>query len=198
MIAALYVATGGCYFGLPDVDPWDASRDARLYAGPFPVVAHPPCSAWGKLAPVNQARYGHKVGEDGGCFAAALAAVRRFGGVLEHPAQSRAWAAFNLPAPTAGIWRRTLFDLGWVTEVYQRAYGHRADKATWLYVVSESVPPSLDWSRPPPLATVSFLSNHGDSGLPRLSKREAKATPPAFRDLLLDIARSARVQRVAA
>ncbi len=37
MIAALYVASGGCYFGLPDVDPWDESRDARIYAGPHPA-----------------------------------------------------------------------------------------------------------------------------------------------------------------
>ena len=38
-VAALFVATDGCYFGLPDVDPWDVRRDARLYAGPHPVVA---------------------------------------------------------------------------------------------------------------------------------------------------------------
>ena len=31
-IAALFVATGGVYFGLPGVDPWDEARDARLYA----------------------------------------------------------------------------------------------------------------------------------------------------------------------
>ena len=37
MIAALFVETGGCYFGLPDVDPWDEARDARLYAGPHPA-----------------------------------------------------------------------------------------------------------------------------------------------------------------
>lgn len=42
MIAALYVQTGGCYFGLPNVDPWDVHRDARKYDGPWPVVAHPP------------------------------------------------------------------------------------------------------------------------------------------------------------
>ena len=35
VIAALYVATGGCYFGLDGVDPWDEARDARLYAGGF-------------------------------------------------------------------------------------------------------------------------------------------------------------------
>ena len=28
-IAALYVQKNGCYFGLPDVDPWDEERDAQ-------------------------------------------------------------------------------------------------------------------------------------------------------------------------
>ena len=36
-----------------------------------------PCDRWCQMAPVNQARYGHRVGDDGGCFAAALEAVRR-------------------------------------------------------------------------------------------------------------------------
>jgi hypothetical protein len=49
MIAALYVQTGGCYFNLPDVEPWDEARDARKYAGPWPVVAHPPC----QLSPIT-------------------------------------------------------------------------------------------------------------------------------------------------
>ena len=48
MIAALYVMRDGCYYGMPDVDPWDEERDARLYAGPYAVVAHPPCERWGR------------------------------------------------------------------------------------------------------------------------------------------------------
>jgi hypothetical protein len=48
MIAALYVQTGGCYSGLDGVDLWDEARDARGYAGPWPVVAHPPCERWGR------------------------------------------------------------------------------------------------------------------------------------------------------
>ena len=79
MVAALFVQTNGVYYGLPDVDPWDQRRDARLYDGPHPVVAHPPCSRWCRLAGLVEARWGHKRGEDGGCFAAALAAVRRWG-----------------------------------------------------------------------------------------------------------------------
>jgi len=77
MVAALFVETDGIYFGLPNVEPWDKTRDARTYPGARPVIAHPPCDRWCQMAPVNQARYGHRVGDDGGCFAAALEAVRR-------------------------------------------------------------------------------------------------------------------------
>lgn len=83
MVAALFVERGGVYFGLPGVDPWDEQRDARLYDGPWPVVAHPPCSRWCQLAYIIEKRWGHKVGDDGGTFAFALDAVRRYGGVLE-------------------------------------------------------------------------------------------------------------------
>ena len=47
-VAALFVETGGAYFGVPGVDPWDEPRDARLYTGHLPVVAHPPCQRWGR------------------------------------------------------------------------------------------------------------------------------------------------------
>ena len=46
-VAALYVQTGGRYFNQSGIDPWDITRDARKYAGPHPVVAHPPCQLWG-------------------------------------------------------------------------------------------------------------------------------------------------------
>lgn len=189
MIAALFVATGGGYFGLASVEPYDETRDARTYAGPYSVVAHPPCARWCQLAFINQKRYGHRVGDDGGCFRSALASVRRWGGVLEHPARSYAWPAFDLPVPPKSGWARTLCG-GWVTEVSQAAYGHRARKLTWLYAFGTELP-ALNWSRPEPTAQVSFCKNHGNSPLPRLSKREAAATPVAFRDLLLSIARSA-------
>src|SRR5262245_45125893 len=106
MIAALYVAKGGCYYGLPNVDPWDEERDARRYAGPHRVIAHPPCERWGRYwhgSPLKPHQY--RLGDDGGCFAAALAAVRKFGGVLEHPAYSHAWRAHGLQWPlTRGWW----------------------------------------------------------------------------------------------
>jgi hypothetical protein len=193
MIAALYVDPDGCYAGLPDVELWDEARDARRYAGPHPVVAHPPCQRWCKMAPVNQARYGQAIGDDGGCFGAALAAVRRWGGVLEHPAYSIAWLAHGLPwPPEAGCWQRDLTG-GWCCYVEQRNYGHRARKPTWLYAVGTPLP-ELKWQKAAcPHAWISAdrpRSVLNAMGIGQLGKREARATPPAFRDVLLSMART--------
>lgn len=195
MIAALYVQTGGCYFGLPDVDPWDVTRDARLYAGPYPVVAHPPCQLWTNLAAVNFKRYGgehNRPGNDGGCFAHALRCVRAYGGVLEHPAESNAWRAYGLLRPF-GIGWQTAGRGEWACEVWQSAYGHKARKRTWLFY-SGPRPAELRWDRSPGTHQVGWF----DRIKPTLSKKEAIATPPAFRDALLGLVRSAQSQQVAA
>lgn len=158
-VAALFVETGGCYFGLPDVDPWhgedhaDASTtvhlDARDYAGPWPVVAHPSCKRWGRFWHGSTRKpHQYRLGEDGGCFAAALTAVRNYGGVLEHPRDSHAWRWFGLLTPPAGGgWIRADGYGGWTCCVDQAHYGHPARKPTWLYVcgVDPADLPSLIW-----------------------------------------------------
>jgi hypothetical protein len=192
-IAALFVATGGSYYGLPGVDPWDVARDARLYDGPHPVVAHPPCQLWVNFAALNFKRYGgehNRPGNDGGCFASALASVRKWGGVLEHPAFSNAYAAHGLESP------RKHQD-GWVhvgrgeytCEVWQSAYGHQARKRTWLYYVGPN-PPELDWTRQAGTHQVGWF----DRIKPTLSKRDAMASPPAFRDALIGLARHSQTR----
>jgi hypothetical protein len=100
-VAALYVESNGAYIGLPDVHAWDEARDARDYAGPYPVVAHPPCERWGKFYRGGMAWKGapKKLGDDAGCFSAALSSVRQWGGVLEHPAGSLAWREHGLMTP---------------------------------------------------------------------------------------------------
>lgn len=197
MIAALFVANPGCYIGLPDVDPWDKERDARNYDGPYPVVAHPPCQLWVNFAALNYKRYGgehNRPGNDGGCFASALASVRRWGGVLEHPAGSNAWRYYNLVRPSAGGgWTETAYDMHragreWVCEVWQSAYGHPARKRTWLLYVGAPDPFDLSWEQRPGRAQIGWF----DRIKPTLSKREAMATPVAFRDMLLNLARRSR------
>ena len=191
-VAALFVEKHGPYANLAGVDPWDAERDARTYVGMLLVVAHPPCRLWGSFAAVNFKRWGgehNRPGNDGGCFASALAAVRRCGGVLEHPAFSKAWKAHGLLPPPPLGWGHT-GDSEWVCEVWQSAYGHRANKRTWLFYKGRP-PADLDWSRPVGSHQCGFHDQRGKKrNKPTLGKREASATPPAFRDALLKLARS--------
>jgi len=193
MIAALFVEADGCYCGLPDVDPWDIERDARTYAGPHPVVAHPPCDRWHQLSAVNHKRWGFVINDDGGCFASALASVRAFGGVLEHPAETRAFKHHGIPEPITGGWQRTV-DGEWVTEVDQAAYGHRARKRSWLLYAGAELPPQLRWKPTKGTHQIGWF----DRQRPVMRKREALATPIEFRDILLSMARSVQSQSLEA
>jgi hypothetical protein len=187
-ISALYVERDGAYYGLDNVDPWDETRDARRYRGPWPVVAHPPCNTWCQLASVNQTRWGKMIGDDGGTFAAALDSVRRWGGVLEHPAYSIAWSRYELPVPSRHGWTQAIGDPGISTEIFQAAYGHGAAKRTWLYAVGVD-PIALDWRRVRGAGVIGGGINTGECmGRPKLER--AIATPDAFRDVLVALART--------
>lgn len=190
-IAALYVQPNGCYYGLDGVDPWDIGRDARDYKGPHPVVAHPPCNLWVNFAALNYKRWGgehNRPGNDGGCFASALHSVRSFGGVLEHPAFTHAWKAHDLPRPSGAGWSQ--HGLDWVCEIWQSAYGHKARKRTWLLYCGSVAPPNLDWTREP---GTHQIGQGFTKGKPVLSGKAASATPPAFRDALISLARNCGV-----
>ena len=190
MIAALFVQKDGIYYEIDGVDPWSEDRDARLYNGPHPVVAHPPCQRYGSFAFVNYSRWGgehNRPYNDQGCFASAIAAVNCWGGVLEHPAKSRAWWLYNLEKPEAGKWIQS--GAGWVCEVWQSAYGHRANKATWLYYRGAWKPFDLRWDRPRGSHQVGFHDQRGKArNKPTLGKKEASATPVIFRDALIRLA----------
>jgi hypothetical protein len=173
-VVALYVDPKGVYANLPDVEVWDEARDARLYAGPWPVVAHPPCNRWSRLSA------GVRRGQDGGCFKAALASVRTYGGVLEHPAFTQAWPAFGLLRPlSTGHWTQAVDDPGWVCEIDQSLWGYPARKPTWLYFIGVE-PPEMPAHYP----------RHSRSCADVWSGRRSR-TPPAFRDVLLEMARTA-------
>lgn len=190
MIAALYVQTGGCYFGVEGVDPWDEQRDARKYSGPYPIVAHPPCHLWTRFAHVNFKRWGgehNKPGNDGGCFASALALLRKYGGVIEHPAFSDAWKAFGLPRPVQGKWTES--GGMWVCEVWQSAYGHKARKRTWLLYRGNSQPFEMRWERLEGTHQIGFHDQRGKAkNKPTVSGKAASATPVEFRDELISLA----------
>ena len=200
MIAALFVETDGCYANLPDVDVWGLDRDARYYAGPWPVVAHPPCQRWGRFWHGSTRKpHQFRLGQDNACFASALASVRLWGGVLEHPADSHAWEWFRLnKPPRSGGWVNADFHGGWTCHVEQAHYGHAARKPTWLYASKVSLP-HLRWGPAPQRLHPIALARHGYEKARRIGmlamvggKRKTEirnATPIAFRDVLLATAR---------
>lgn len=204
MISALFVETNGCYFEIPGVDPWDVQRDARLYRGMQPVVAHPPCQRWGKYwhgAPNKPHQY--QLGSDEGCFSSALKSVRRCGGVLEHPAYTKAWESFCLrKPPTKGGWVQADEYGGWTCHVEQGHYGHMSRKATWLYAVGTELP-ELIWGPSEQRIHPVALAKHGYEKARRIGMmamvggkdktRIRNATPVAFRDLLLSMAASVKM-----
>jgi hypothetical protein len=200
-VAALFVSKGGVYYGLPGVDPWDQDRDARLYAGPHPVVAHPPCERWGRFWHGSTRKpHQYELGADDGCFAAALAAVRRWSGVLEHPEGSHAWRRFGLSAPPRdGGWIKADDRGGATCCVEQGHYGHLARKATWLYAHGVNLP-ELRWGRGAQRLHPVALAKHGYEKARRIGMMAMvggknktlirAATPVEFRDVLIAIARS--------
>lgn len=207
VVAALYVQTGGSYFDLPGVVPFDEDDDARMYGGPHPVVAHPPCQRWGKLwagQPLWIKRTGERKrkGDDQGCFKSALFDVRRFGGVLEHPYGSHAWTHFGLTVPPrSGGWVKADGQGGWTCCVEQGRYGHYARKPTFLYVVGVDDLPELRWGVSEPEFPEWAIEKHGLDYCKRAGELAFKgggkdsapriSTPPEFRDILLGLARAA-------
>lgn len=206
MIAALYVEAGGAYFGLPDVDPWDIDRDARTYAGPHPVVAHPPCQRWGRFWHGSTRKpHQYKFGDDAGCFEAALQSLRTYGGVLEHPADSGAWAHYGLNRPMRGEgWIAADMAGLWTCYVEQGHYGHASRKPTWLLASGVDLP-ELEWQLGEQRIPQWMLDRYGYEKARRIGvvamiggkhkTRIRNATPEPFRDLLINIARSAHSSR---
>ena len=203
MIAALYVDAKGSSAGLPGVDLWDQKRDARQYDGPWPIIAHPPCQRWGKMwfgQPLHVKLTGERKikGDDEGCFAAALASARKWGGVIEHPWGSHAWPHFNLNTPPReGGWIVADFFGGWTCCVEQGRYGHYARKPTMLLAYGVDLP-ELDWGIGEARLDPAVVERMGLARAKRLGEVGARGggtdskprigTPEPFRDLLISIA----------
>lgn len=205
MIAALYVRTNGTYFNLPGVDPYDIKRDARKYSGPYPAIAHPPCQRYGKMwfgQPLAISRGAPRKikGDDGGCFLHALATIREYGGVIEHPKGSHAYQMFGLPVPKdEGGWTEPDEYGGRSCCIEQGRYGHYARKPTWLYAVGTDFP-ELDWGTSEPRYDQAVIERMGLKRAKRLGEVGAKGggkdspqrigTPLAFRDLLINMVKN--------
>ena len=126
MIAALFARTDSRYKDFPELfDVYDIDRDARGFNQSYPVLAHPPCRAWGMLSHMANPRPDEKV-----LAWFALDKVRKNGGVLEHPKGSRFFKEAGCPEVGKG------YDEfgGFTILIDQFDFGHVAHKNTRLYI----------------------------------------------------------------
>lgn len=171
------------------VDVWDAERDARKYDGPGPIVAHPPCGPWGKL------RHLYK-GNEHDCAPLAVEQVRRWGGVLEHPAESLLWQEFHGVTELAYPGQSDVF--GFTIEIDQCEWGHVARKPTWLYLVgvprSALEEPPFPGRKPTHWCSGNRANKNGGSvppGIKICSAQQRRRTPPLLAAYLVRLARAA-------
>lgn len=167
-VAVLFARADSHYKAMADCDVWDIERDARKWPGGMPVVAHPPCRAWGRLRKFANPRKGERL-----LATWAVRQVRAWGGVLEHPAGSLLWPKAGLPAPG----QRDRFG-GWTLPIVQQWWGHRAEKKTLLYIVG--IEPWQLPAIPLVLGEASHVvqSRKRFDYRPHISKAEREHTPP--------------------
>lgn len=182
-VAALYVDPKGPYFQMEGVDAWDEERDAKLYNGIGPVVSHPPCGPWSKLA-------GLCTKQDKTCGPIAVGQVRRLGGVLEHPRHSSLFKHCRMALP---LEMADAFG-GRTYEVNQVAWGHPCIKPTWLYVVGVSHELVLSGIRTGGAATHIVCTGPGfHNSLPVASKLQKRLSPVSFAEWLVELARASHL-----
>lgn len=178
-VAVLFAREDSHYKALPGCEVYDVARDACTYDGPWPVVAHPPCRAWGRLRSFANPRP-----DERNLARLAVAMVREWGGVLEHPAGSTLWPAQRLPLPG----ERDAFG-GWTLAAPQKWWGHKAEKATWFYVVGCEPRDQPDLPLVLSEATHVVQSRKRDDCRPHITKAEREHTPPELASWLVELAR---------
>ncbi|QTR51624.1 hypothetical protein [Candidatus Thiothrix anitrata] len=165
------------------VDVWDAERNALNWQGGTPVVAHPPCRAWSQLRYFAKPVAGEKE-----LALWAVAQVRQYGGVLEHPARSQLWPVAGLPKPS----EKDEYG-GWTYEAPQKWWGHRCEKPTRFYIVGCS--PANMPEVPFVLGEATHVQtySHRCRRRPQITRAEREHTPPRLAEWLITLASRCKV-----
>ena len=178
LVTVLFARADSNYKKL-DVDVWDAERDALQWRGGSPVIAHPPCRAWGRLR-----RFANPAPGEKDLARWAVKCVREFGVVLEHPLGSTLWDDQKLPKPG----ERDNYS-GWTLPISQRWWGHRAEKKTWLYIVGCEPRDLPDMPIVLGEATHVVQSRKRQDYRPHVTKAEREHTPLDLAKWLVEVAR---------
>ena len=128
----------------------------------------------------------------------AIEQVREWGGVLEHPQRSKLWADQGLPLP--GL--RDEFG-GWTLPIAQKWWGHKAEKATWLYIVGcdpldiPNIPLVLGESTHVIASSSMRQKRNHPQFKPEVTKAEREHTPLELAAWLVELARRCKVSEFA-
>lgn len=184
-VAVLFARADSIYKTMPGCDVWDIERDARQYRGGMPIVAHPPCRAWGVLRHMAKPRVGERE-----LALWAVCMVRIWGGVIEHPAGSLLWREAALPEPgQRDGWG------GWTLQAPQYWWGHRCEKETRFYVAGcePAAAPTIPMRMGHPTHVITQGLRMGEPGWrPRVPNWEREATPPDLAAWLVELARKCK------
>ena len=184
MIAAvLFARSDSIYKTIDGLDVYDIERDARSFCGNLPIIAHPPCRAWGRLRGLAKPRF-----DEMELARFATLYIRKNGGVLEHPESSLLWTDQNMPIPKKSEPGSMDEFGGWTLPIQQFSFGHRARKNTWLYIVG--VKPGSIPVMPLVLGEASYLVTKGKRTKKwkgEISKAEREHTPQELARWLVDL-----------
>lgn len=140
MISILCVCPGSNYALIPGLDLWDAKRDAYNFTGRNTVITHAPCAQWSRMKwfAKEDAR-----SKDLAYF--CFSAVKRNGGIFEHPAGSSFFRSVNANFKN-------------IISVNQSWWGFPAQKRTYLYFEGFK-PLSFPLSFDAPTANVRYMNS---------------------------------------
>ena len=192
-IAVLFARKDSIYKQFLNCDVYDIERDARRYQPGLPIIAHPPCRAWGKLRGLAKPRPDEKE-----LAVWSVWKIRENGGILEHPEGSKLWDELNLPKGS----QVDEFG-GWTLKIHQSWFGHLAEKKTLLYIcgVSPADIPAYPISLDIPQRVITNTKRRngirikaGDPGFrTECTKAQREHTPQALAEWLVLLASKVNV-----
>lgn len=188
MVSVLFARADSIYKDL-GVDVWDIERDARKWQGGNPIIAHPPCRAWGQLSHMAKPRPDEKE-----LAIWSINKIREFGGVLEHPRASKLWKHMNLP------FGKEIDEFGGYTIcINQSWFGHKAEKKTLLYIcgVPQSELPimPMNFNAIEYCVTSSIRRSDPRSTKKRIGLKDREGTPLELALWLIEVAKKCNIQR---
>lgn len=179
-IVILFARKDSIYKKFIECDVYDKDRDALTFDADNVIIAHPPCRLWGRLRHFSKAPDNEK-----NLALWVIDMIRKNGGILEHPANSKLWSEKNLPP----INKYDRYG-GFIISYPQFYWGHKANKNTKFYICGIKLTdlPEIPFKMGEPDFVIA-LSKRNNKRKKEVTKKEREATPEKLAIWLIDTAK---------